>query len=130
MIANLLNITGMGFMMFAHSYGSHEIVVETPCISRIWLIYRQNRSMQLSNVCFAYANTRKNPFIEYVLAYKNYGVAAGSRNIGHSRSQIMAVPVLPMRVKDKTNGAEKYFENHERCLFCDMVSQELKIRNV
>jgi UDPglucose--hexose-1-phosphate uridylyltransferase len=69
---------------------------------------------------------RQNPFIEYVLAYKNYGVAAGSRNIGHSRSQIMAVPVLPMRVQDKTSGAEQYFDNHERCLFCDMVHQELK----
>ena len=70
---------------------------------------------------------RKNPFIEYVLAYKNYGLAAGSRNIGHSRSQIMAVPVLPMRVTDKTSGAEKYFDYHkERCLFCDIVSQESK----
>ena len=65
---------------------------------------------------------RKNPFIEYILAYKNYGVAAGSRNIGHARSQIMAVPVLPMRVKDKISGAEKYFDYHERCLFCDMVN--------
>jgi UDPglucose--hexose-1-phosphate uridylyltransferase len=38
----------------------------------------------------------------------------------------MAVPVLPMRVTDKTSGAKQYFETHERCLFCDMIDQELK----
>ena len=96
-------------------------------ISRIWRICLTE---QIKAVMQTYALRmqahRKNPFIEYILAYKNYGVAAGSRNIGHSRSQIMAVPVLPMRVKDKTSGAEKYFDYHERCLFCDMVSQELK----
>ena len=31
-----------------------------------------------------------------------------------------------MRVEDKIKGAEEYFDCHERCLFCDIVSQELK----
>jgi len=116
-----------GLYEAAHSYGSHEIVVESPehiaNMADLPLV-------QIKAVLQAYAlrmqTHRKNPFIEYTLAYKNYGVAAGSRNIGHARSQIMAVSVLPMRVKDKISGAEKYFDVHERCLFCDMVSQEIK----
>jgi len=120
---------GHGLYEVAHSYGSHEIVIETP---------EHTANMadlplgQIKNVFQTYAlrmqTHSKNPFIEYVLAYKNYGVAAGSRNIGHSRSQIMSVPVLPMRVEDKTCGAQKYFDYHERCLFCDMVRQELQSR--
>jgi UDPglucose--hexose-1-phosphate uridylyltransferase len=118
---------GHGLYDVAHSYGSHEIVVETPEHTANMADLSPE---QISRVFQTYAlrmqTHRQNPFIEYVLAYKNYGVAAGSRNIGHSRSQIMAVPVLPMRVQDKTSGAEQYFDNHERCLFCDMVHQELK----
>ena len=118
---------GHGLYDVCHSYGSHEIVVETPS----HLANMADLSLDAIKAVFqTYASRmqthRKNPFIEYVLAYKNYGVAAGSRNIGHARSQIMAVPVLPMRVKDKISGAQKHFEYHERCLFCDMISQELK----
>jgi len=118
---------GHGLYDVCHSYGSHEIVVET----REHVANMADLSLdQIKTVMQTYAlrmqTHSKNPFIEYVLAYKNYGVAAGSRNIGHARSQIMAVPVLPMRVKDKISGAQKYFDYHERCLFCDMVSQEIK----
>ena len=118
---------GHGLYDVCHSYGSHEIVVET---SGHVAGMADLPEEQIKSVMQVYASRmqahRQNNFIEYILAYKNYGVAAGSRNIGHSRSQIMAVPVLPMRVKDKINGAQKYFDYHERCLFCDMVSQELK----
>jgi UDPglucose--hexose-1-phosphate uridylyltransferase len=116
-----------GLYDVAHSYGSHEVVVETPeHIANMADLPPGQISRVFETYALRMQTHRKNPFIEYVLAYKNYGVAAGSRNIGHSRSQIMAVPVLPMRVTDKTNGAEKYFDCHERCLFCDIVSQELK----
>ncbi|MDE2222211.1 MAG: DUF4921 family protein [Candidatus Omnitrophica bacterium] len=116
-----------GLYEVAHSHGSHEIVVETPQhvanmadlpVAQITAVFQTYALRMQAH--------RENPFVEYVLAYKNYGVAAGSRAIGHARSQIMAVPVLPMRIKDKTRGAEKYFDYHERCLFCDIVAQELK----
>lgn len=118
---------GHGLYDVAHSYGSHEIVVETPQhIANMADLPKEQIKAVLETYALRMEEHRKNPFIEYILAYKNYGVAAGSRNIGHSRSQIMAVPVLPMRVKDKISGAKKYFDYHERCLFCDMVTQELK----
>ena len=118
---------GHGLYEVAHSYGSHEIVVETPeHIANMADLPSEQIKAVFQTYALRMQTHRKNPFIEYVLAYKNYGVAAGSRNIGHSRSQIMAVPVLPMRVDDKVRGAEKYFDYHERCLFCDIVSQELK----
>ncbi|MBF0570954.1 MAG: galactose-1-phosphate uridylyltransferase [Candidatus Omnitrophica bacterium] len=118
-----------GLYDVAHSYGSHEIVVETPeHVANMADLPQEKIKTVMQTYALRMQAHRKNPFIEYVLAYKNYGVAAGSQNIGHSRSQIMAVPVLPMRVKDKTSGAKKYFDCHERCLFCDIVSQELKYK--
>ena len=118
-----------GLYEVAHSYGSHEIVVETPDhIANMADLSIEQIKAVFQTYALRMQVHRKNPFIEYVLAYKNYGLAAGSRNIGHSRSQIMAVPVLPMRVSDKTSGAEKYFDYHERCLFCDILSQELEMK--
>ena len=118
---------GHGIYDIAHSYGSHEIVVETPShIANMADLTAAQIKAVFQTYALRIQTHRKNPFIEYILAYKNYGVAAGSRNIGHARSQIMAVPVLPMRVKDKIIGAQKHFDHHERCLFCDMISQELK----
>jgi UDPglucose--hexose-1-phosphate uridylyltransferase len=118
---------GHGLYDVAHSYGNHEVVVETPLhIANMADLPLEQIKCVFQTYALRMQTHRKNPFIEYFLAYKNYGVAAGSRNIGHSRSQIMAVPVLPMRVTDKTSGAEKYFDLHERCLFCDIVKQELK----
>jgi UDPglucose--hexose-1-phosphate uridylyltransferase len=118
---------GHGLYDVCHSYGSHEIVIETPeHIANMADLPVE----QIKAVMQAYAvrmqEHRKDPCVEYSLAYKNYGIAAGSRNIGHARSQIMAVPVVPMRIKDKIRGAEQYFQYHERCLFCDMVAQEIK----
>jgi len=116
---------GHGLYDVCYSYGSHEVVLETPK----HIANMADLSLaQIKGVLQAYAlrmqEHRQDPCIEYILAYKNYGLAAGSRNIGHSRSQIMAVPVLPMRVKDKISGAKKYFDYHERCLFCDMIAYE------
>ena len=118
-----------GLYDVAHSYGSHEIVLESPLhIANMADLPLEQIKAVIQTYALRMQTHRKNASIEYILAYKNYGIAAGSRDIGHSRSQIMAVPVLPMRVKDKTRGAKQYFDDHERCLFCDMVSQELKSR--
>ena len=120
-------LCGHGLYDVGHSYGSHEIVLETPLhIANMADLPTEQIKAVIQTYALRMQTHRKAPFIEYILAYKNYGVAAGSRDIGHSRSQIMAVPVLPMRVKDKTRGAKQYFDDHARCLFCAMVSQELK----
>ena len=121
---------GHGLYDVCHSYGAHEVVIEAPQ----HIANMADLSLeQIKHVFETYAlrlkEHRKDPFIEYVLAYKNYGVAAGSRNIGHARSQIMAVPVLPMRVTDKIHGAEGYFNYHERCLFAICYVRKFKTSN-
>jgi len=39
---------------------------------------------------------------------------------------LIATPVNPKRVKEELTGARKYFEYKDRCVFCDIVKQELK----
>ncbi len=116
-----------GLYAFSNSWGNHEVVVESlkhvanmadlalEDIQKVFETYAQRMLIH-----------RRDHNIRYVLAYKNYGVAAGGRAIGHARSQIMAVPVNPIRVKDKIAGAKRYYDFHERCLFCDLIREERK----
>jgi UDPglucose--hexose-1-phosphate uridylyltransferase len=120
-----LLVRNEGLYQTCSSYGSHEVVIETP---------RHIANMadlpvdQIKHVFETYAERmrhhQKDTGVKCVIAYKNYGVAAGGRSIGHARSQIMAIPILPMRLRDKLNGAKLYHDFHERSLFVDLVRQE------
>lgn len=119
--------TKHGLYDSATGWGNHEVVIESQQhianmadlpledVAKVFETYAQRMTIH-----------RQDHSIRYVVAYKNYGVAAGGRPIGHARSQIMAVPVNPIRVKDKITGAKRYFDFHERCLFCDLIRQERK----
>jgi UDPglucose--hexose-1-phosphate uridylyltransferase len=57
--------------------------------------------------------------------FKNHKPAAGATKIKHCRSQLIALPVCPKSVKGELIGAKRYFEYKDRCVFCDIISQEL-----
>ena len=66
---------------------------------------------------------RKDPRLEYVLIFKNHGVAAGA-SLEHPHSQLIATPILPELVVEELEGAARYFRMKERCVWCDVVRQE------
>ena len=37
----------------------------------------------------------------------------------------VALPVTPLQVQDEIDGARRHFEHRERCIFCDIIRQEL-----
>jgi UDPglucose--hexose-1-phosphate uridylyltransferase len=45
--------------------------------------------------------------------------------LNHSHSQVIATPIIPKLVKEKLDGAKSYYDYKERCIFCDMIRQEL-----
>jgi UDPglucose--hexose-1-phosphate uridylyltransferase len=63
--------------------------------------------------------------LRYVMLFKNHGEIAGA-SLEHPHSQIIALPVVPKRVQEELDGARKYFEFKERCVYCDILRQELK----
>jgi UDPglucose--hexose-1-phosphate uridylyltransferase len=71
----------------------------------------------------------KDKRFKYVLVFKNYGWIAGAGRIKHSRSQLIATPVNPKRVKEELVGARHYYDYHERCIFCDLIKQELELKD-
>ena len=110
-----------------HGIGAHEVIIESPDHLRS---IASLEPRQIAKVLTSYVerlkDLEKDPRFKYVLIFKNHGSVAGEGNIHHSRSQLIAMAVTPNRVKEKLYGAQRYFEYRERCLFCDMMHQELE----
>ena len=120
---------GQGLYDVLNGYGAHEVVIETPQhIANMADLSIDQIEQVIETYAARFRDLENDPNLQYVLAYKNYGWAAGSRRIGHARSQIMASPVNLMIVKEKLIGAKRYFEFHDRCIYCDILKQETTSR--
>jgi UDPglucose--hexose-1-phosphate uridylyltransferase len=60
---------------------------------------------------------------KYILIFKNHGKVAGA-SLEHSHSQLIALPIVPKRVREEMEGAGRYYEYKERCVYCDMIRDE------
>ena len=115
-----------GFHDLMNGVGAHEIIVETP---------RHDRSLheleihEISDVIRAHAarvtDLEGDKRMRYVLIFKNHGEEAGAHTITHSISQLMALAVTPRSIKTKLMVARDYFAVKERCIYCDVLQQEL-----
>jgi UDPglucose--hexose-1-phosphate uridylyltransferase len=115
------------FYDLMNGVGAHEIIAETP---------RHDRSLheleveEISNVIRAYRarilDLEGDNRVHYVLIFKNHGEGAGAHTISHSISQLVALPITPRAVKTKLMIARDYYALKERCIYCDVLQQELK----
>ncbi len=125
-IEGKLNRRGKGMYDLMDGIGAHEIIIETPQhLANIWELPDQQIEKILLSYIERISDLGKDSRFKYVLLFKNYGWRAGGSKIRHSRSQLIATPVTPKRVKEELIGARQYYEFKERCVFCDIISQEL-----
>lgn len=117
----------VGLYDFQEGSGQHEVIVETPthrhdldefevdAIKDVLSVYVQRLGELEKDSRFAYA-----------LLFKNHGLVSGAASdvIRHSRSQLIALPIIPKRINEELSLAKNYYERHERCVFCDVMEQE------
>jgi UDPglucose--hexose-1-phosphate uridylyltransferase len=119
-----LNKTGRGMYDWMNGVGAHEVIVETPEHDKK-LGFLDSR--QLEDVLWAYRarylDLKKDPRLKYILVFRNYGRAAGA-SLSHPHSQLVATPVIPGIVSAELQGARRYSEYRDRCVFCDILRQE------
>jgi UDPglucose--hexose-1-phosphate uridylyltransferase len=121
---------GKGIYDVMSGVGAHEIVVETnQHIANI----ADLPDTQIAKVITCYIDRmndlEKDRRFKYILVFKNYGWSAGGGHTEHARSQMIATPVTPKRVKEELLGARHYYDYHERCIYCDLIKQELESKS-
>ncbi|MEW6357804.1 MAG: galactose-1-phosphate uridylyltransferase [Planctomycetota bacterium] len=120
-----LDKSGVGMYDIMNGIGAHEVIIECPThnlslaaltdenVEEIIAVYRERL-----------ADLKKDSRLAYGLIFKNVGSVAGA-SLEHTHSQLIATPVVPNLVQREMRGARDYFAFRGRCLFCDMIQQEL-----
>src|ERR1700750_1465025 len=120
-----LNRQADGMFDRMNGIGAHEVIIETPDHNAS---LEQLPEKRIEDVLWAFrdriVDLRKDRRFKYILIFKNHGEAAGA-SLEHTHSQLIALPILPKHVVEELEGAKQYYIYKERCVFCDIVRQEM-----
>jgi UDPglucose--hexose-1-phosphate uridylyltransferase len=118
---------GVGLYDKMNSIGLNEIVIESPHhdVAPEDTGAHQVRKV-IDLVRDRLVEIARDERIRYVLLCKNSGMTTGSAS-PHPHSQILATPVIPLRIKAEFDGAKNYYSYKERCIFCDIVDEEQRV---
>ncbi|GIW80488.1 MAG: galactose-1-phosphate uridylyltransferase [Gemmatales bacterium] len=120
-----LNKCGEGIYDKMNGIGVHEVIIECPehqvtianlpeeNFREIFWVYR-DRLVDL----------KKDPRLVYGMLFKNTGSAAGA-TLEHTHSQLIVTPIVPISVWEEMTGSLEFFNYRGRCIYCDMIRQEL-----
>lgn len=118
-----LGMEGFGLYDKMNPIGAHEVIIENARHSdrisneQVASVYKtiKNRVSDLS----------KDSRFKYIMIYKNRGKAAGAI-LSHPHSNIIALPFIPNEIANKLHTALQHYDTKSRCLYCDLIRQELK----
>lgn len=106
--------------------GADEIIIETPNHS---LTLAHLADDQIERVLEAYAlrivDLKRDARFKYVTAFKNQGRHAGAE-WPHAHSQLTATTFVPRRILYELRAAREWYRERERCVFCDILRQEIR----
>jgi UDPglucose--hexose-1-phosphate uridylyltransferase len=116
---------GEGIFDRMNGIGAHEVIIETPDHDRSLALMSEP---ELERVLWAYrermVDLKQDHRLRYILVFKNHGAAAGA-TLEHPHSQLIALPIVPDFVREELEGARLHYQMKERCVYCDVVRQEL-----
>src|SRR4029077_19568232 len=120
-----LDREGEGMFDRMNGIGAHEVIIETPDHQQTLASMSEG---EIERVLQAFRermrDLRQDHRLRYILLFKNHGGSAGA-TLEHSHSQLIALPIVPAFVREEIDGARRHYALKERCVFCDIVHQEL-----
>jgi UDPglucose--hexose-1-phosphate uridylyltransferase len=120
-----LDKRGEGIYDMMRGVGAHEVIIESPRhlhgtadltereLRDVFSIYR-DRLLDL----------KQDKRLVYGMIFKNVGAAAGA-SLEHTHSQLIVTPIVPISVQEEMVGSQEFFGYRGRCVFCDLIQQEL-----
>ena len=116
---------GVGMYDKMNGIGAHEVIIETPDHLKK---FHMHTTESLAKVFQAYKSRlldlNNDKRFKYILIFKNEGRQAGA-SLSHPHSQLIATPITPKRVREELEGAKDYYNYKDRCVFCDIIREEL-----
>jgi UDPglucose--hexose-1-phosphate uridylyltransferase len=120
-----LDRTGEGLFDRMNGIGAHEVIIETPDHAKTLATMSE---LEIERVLWAFRervlDLKNDRRFRCIVLFKNHGAAAGA-TLEHTHSQLIALPIVPDFVREEVDGAKKHFSAKERCVFCDIIRQEV-----
>jgi UDPglucose--hexose-1-phosphate uridylyltransferase len=108
------------------SVGAHEVLIENPKHDRqLWNASDSEVEKFLTLAAQRIQDLKRDQRFKYVSVFKNHGANAG-QEFEHPNSQLTATTFVPRRVLYELRAGRDYFKQKERCVFCDIISQEMQ----
>jgi UDPglucose--hexose-1-phosphate uridylyltransferase len=118
---------GRGLFGVMNGVGVHEVVIETADHEAALAMLPVRHVEQ---VLWAFRSRlqelRKDRRLRAGLIFKNYGATAGA-TLQHPHSQLVALPIVPKKLREELAGSGRYYREHGRCLFCDLIVEEVRL---
>lgn len=128
MVEGELDKTGEGLYDKMNGVGAHEVFIESPEHDRDLADQDVGHIEKILAAFVARMQDLKRDIrLQYLMVFKNHGYRAGA-SLRHGHSQLIATPIVPKVIKEEMYGARDYYSYKERCIFCDIVRQELEDR--
>ena len=105
--------------------GAHELLVENPRHERqLWEADDSEIEQFLLLAAQRIQDLKGDGRFRYITVYKNFGPGSG-QGFEHPNSELTATTFIPRRVLYELRASLDYFKQKERCVFCDIVGQEM-----
>lgn len=111
-----LSLDGLGVhevIVECTSHNAHLCQMEVSAVERVLSAYRAR-----------YNALKANPFIRFIIIFRNHGVRAGT-SLQHPHSQLVGTPVAPPYIRRKFQVATSYYDDMGRCLYCHVFHDEM-----
>jgi UDPglucose--hexose-1-phosphate uridylyltransferase len=106
--------------------GAHEIIVENKSHTKTLSSFTDKELLSLLEVYMErISDLKKDKRFKYVQVFKNHGELAGSY-IFHPHSHLLATPIMPHKIEQELQNSKRHYMQKGRCLFCDILSQEMR----
>jgi UDPglucose--hexose-1-phosphate uridylyltransferase len=121
-----LDRRGLGIYDMSNGIGAHEVLIESPYHNKdIPELLESEIESYLKMCCVRAADLKQDSRFKYIMVFRNYGAAAGA-SLEHPHTQLIALPMVPKNALEEIHGAQNYYNYRERCIFCDIIRQELQ----
>lgn len=115
-----------GIFDLMNAIGVHELVVESPKHYTSW---PELEDIEVQRILMAYRSRglalRQDDRLRQIVVVKNHGRAVSA--FQHPHSLIIALPTVPKGVEEEIEGAAYQFRRTERCIYCEVIGQEVQM---
>lgn len=106
-------------------YGHHEVVIESRLHNmQIPMMAKEEVETIIESYHRRYVDLMNLERNLMIVIFRNYGFRAGA-SLVHPHSQIISTGVAPLHVRTRDYRSQNYFDEWGRCIYCDILLEEL-----